>query len=137
MVAVVHLVSKSTTTTRVAFSFTEQLLGTDLSAHPAAQVVIDGKVLSDCLTPYPCSGNTPADFYAFEIISSGIPSSFSEITLRVPHAMKGVKGGTVLDGTASNPNAKVDGEWAVYTFKAADMVLLPNGLEQVWYHGGQ
>ena len=136
MVATITLASKSASTGKIIFAFTENLQGTDLSANPTAQVAVDGRTLSDCLNPYPCSGNTPTEFSTFEMVSAGIPSSFTEITLRVAHSMKAVKGGTILDGTAGNPNAKVDGAWAVYTFKAADMVVLPSGLEQVWYHGG-
>jgi hypothetical protein len=134
MVAMVDLASSSAGTRKLRFGFSEKLLG--ISAQPKAQVEIDGKYLSDCLTPYPCSGSTPAEFSAFEIDSTEIPYSFTEITLRVAHAMKSVKGGTILDGTSGNPHVKVDGQWAVYTFKAADMARPENGSGRVWYHGG-
>lgn len=136
MVAMVDVGYKSATSGKLVFNFTESLVGTDLTAKPMAQVAIDGIIQSGCLTPYACSGSLPSEIYTLELVIQGMPSSFTDITLRIPSAIRSVKGGTILDGTAGNPNARVDADWTVYTFRAADMTLMPGGSELVWYHGG-
>jgi hypothetical protein len=47
--------------------------------------------------------------------------------------------GTYLlpDGTKDNPHVTIDGDFAVYTFKAADMVLADSNLVKRWYYSGK
>jgi hypothetical protein len=100
-------------------------------------VAVDGAVLSGCMMPYACSGSSAQQSYDLRLDLAVVPTSFSEIVLRIPHAVKGVDGGTVLGGTKDNPFAVVDGEWAVYTFKASDMILTDNNRVKHWYYTGK
>jgi hypothetical protein len=119
------------------FLFTEPLLLSDLGANPAAVVAVDGAVLSGCMMPYACSGSSAQQSYDLRLDLAVVPTSFSEIALRIPHAVKSVDGGTVLGGTKDNPFAVVDGDWAVYTFKASDMILTDNNRVKHWYYTGK
>ena len=116
------------------FVFTEPLLPAELDANPTAVVAVDGVAQSGCMMPYACSGSSSQQTYDLRLDLAVVPTSFTEITLRVPHALKSVNGGTVLAGTKNNPYAAVDGDFAVYTFKAADMVLTDNNLVKHWYY---
>ena len=116
------------------FFFTEPLLLSDLGANPAAVVAVDGAVLSGCMMPYACSGSSTQQAYDLRLDLAVVPTSFSEITLRIPHAVKSVDGGTVLDGTKDNPSAVVDGDFAVFTFKASDMIMTDNNRVKHWYY---
>jgi hypothetical protein len=136
MVADMAIASKGDAKGYVQFDFTEWLSSTDLTAHPAATVAVDGVELSGCISPYACSGSTPTQVGSLRLNLQAIPTAFTEIVLRVPHAIKSIKGGTILDGTVGNPHAKIDGDWAVYTFKAAGMVLTDSNLVRRWYHDG-
>jgi hypothetical protein len=137
MVFGMSITPKSDTKGYVQIDFSEWLSGSDLSAHPAATIAVDGVELSGCISPYPCSGSTPAKVGWLRLDLQVIPTVFTEMVLRIPHAIKAIKGGTLLDGTVGNPYVKVDGDWAVYTFKAADMVLTDDGLVRRWYYVGK
>ena len=45
-------------------------------------------------------------------------------------------GSTGLGEPYYNPHATVDGDFAVYTFKAADMVLTDNNSVKRWFYAG-
>jgi hypothetical protein len=65
-----------------------------------------------------------------------VPQLYTTVTLRIPHAIHSTNGGTILDGTAGNPYATVDGDFAVYPFKAADMLLTDNNSVERWFYAG-
>jgi hypothetical protein len=119
------------------FLFTEPLSVGELASYPMAAVAVDGAALSGCLTPYSCSGSSAQQVYDLRLDLQVVPTSFTEITLRIPHAIKSVNGGTILDGTTGNLHVAVDGDWAVYTFKAADMILTDNNAVERWYYAGE
>jgi hypothetical protein len=119
------------------FFFTEPLPVGEIDANPAAVVAVDAVALSGCISPYSCSGSSAQQAFDLRLDLAEVPVSFTEITLRIPHAIKSVNGGTVLEGTGDNPHATVDGDWAVYTFKAADMILTDNNMVKRWYYTGK
>ena len=119
------------------FFFTEPLPVGEIDANPAAVVAVDAVALSGCISPYSCSGSSAQQAFDLRLDLAEVPVSFTEITLRIPHAIKSVNGGTVLEGTGDNPHAAVDGDWAVYTFKAADMILTDNNMVKRWYYTGK
>jgi hypothetical protein len=86
--------------------------------------------------PYPCAGAVSAGPADLRLDLVAVPVSFTEITLRIPHAIRSINGSTILDGTAGNSHATLDGDFAVYTFLAADMVLTDNGSVRRWYYAG-
>lgn len=137
MVGQMFVAYKNGTTGYLDFLFTEQLAAADLAANPAAVVFVDGVALSGCMMPYACSGISGQPAYDLRLDLAVVPTSFTEITLRVPHALKSVGGGTILDGTKDNPHVTIDGDFAVYTFKAADMVLTDSNLVKRWYYSAK
>ncbi|HEX7506471.1 MAG TPA: hypothetical protein VF550_06850, partial [Polyangia bacterium] len=120
----------------IQFSFTEVLATADLAANPMAVVAVDGVAQTGCPMPYACSGNANNVASELRLDMQVVPQSFTEIALRIPHAIKSVNGGTILDGITGNPTVTIDGEWAVYTFKASDMVLTDNNMVKRWYYLG-
>jgi hypothetical protein len=146
MVTMVSMARQAGGTGSLSFVFSEALLYGDLDANPEAIMTIDGVVLSGCVTPYACSrgslsppGGWPSmRSYQLAITLTAAPASFTEITLAIPLALSAEKGGSVLDGTLGNPQAKVDGDWAVYSFKAVDMdtTASESGSKSLWYYRG-
>ena len=120
----------------IQFDFTETLVAADLAAQATPVVLVDGVVMSGCLAPYPCSGLNYSSASYLRLDLQTVPQSFGEISLHIPHAIQSVQGGAVSAGVAGNPSATIDGEWAVYTFKASDMVLTDNNLVKRWYYSG-
>lgn len=120
----------------IQFSFTEVLASTDLAANPMAMVAVDGVVQTGCLAPYACSGDANNVASELRLDMPVVPQSFTEISLRIPHTIKSVSGGTVLDGSIGNSAVTIDGDWAVYNFKASDMVLTDNNMVKRWYYVG-
>ena len=118
------------------FDFTEPLVAADLAAYPMAVVAVDGVELSGCPTPYACAGGVSSGPAAIRLDVTALPTLFTTVTLRIPHAIHSTSGGTILSGTAGNPYATVDGDFAVYTFKAADMVLTDNNSVDRWFYAG-
>jgi hypothetical protein len=118
------------------FDFTEPLVAEDLAAYPMAVVTVDGVELSGCPTPYPCAGGASSGAAAIRLDVTALPTSFTTVTLRIPHAIHSTGGGTILSGTAGNPHATVEGDFAVYTFKAADLVLTDNNSVKRWFYAG-
>ena len=137
MVSEMYIPYKDGTKGYIAFRFTEPFAAADLGANPAAVIAVDGVALSGCMMPYACSGSSGQPAYELRLDLAVVPTSFTEITLRVPHALKSVGGGTILDGTKDNPYVTIDGDFAVYTFKAADMVLTDSNLVKRWYYSGK
>jgi len=86
--------------------------------------------------PYPCAGGVSAGPGSLRLDVTALPTSFTTVTLRVPHAIRSTNGGTILSGTVGNPSATVEGDFAIYTFKAADMVLTDNTSIKRWYYAG-
>jgi hypothetical protein len=146
MVAMVSMSRQPDGSGSLAFAFSEALLYGDLDAHPEAIMAIDGVALSGCVTPYACSrGNMPPPggwaamvSYQLGITFTAAPASFTEITLALPLALRAEKGGSVLDGTLGNPQARVDGDWAVYSFNAVDMdtTASEGKWSSLWYYRG-
>ena len=120
----------------IQFSFTEVLAAADLDSNPMAVVAVDGVTQTGCPMPYACSGNANNLASELRLDLQAVPQAFNTITLRIPHAIKSVSGGTILDGVAGNPHATIDGDWAVYTFKASDMVFTDNSTVKRWYYLG-
>jgi hypothetical protein len=130
----------------LSFAFSEALLYGDLDANPEAIMAIDGVVLSGCVTPYACSRGSltpPGGWaamvsYQLAITFTAAPASFTEITLALPLALRAKKGGSVLDGTLGNPHARVDGDWAVYSFNAVDMdtTMSEGKWSSFWHYRG-
>jgi hypothetical protein len=119
------------------FDFTEALVAADLAAYPMAVVAVDGVELSGCPMPYACAGGVSSGPAAIRLDVTALPQSFTTVTLRIPHAIHSTSGGTILSGAAGNPYATVDGDFAVYTFKAADMVLTDNNNSvKRWFYVG-
>jgi len=114
------------------FAFTETLLAADLAATPMAVVAVDGVVQPGCPMPYACSGVPSGSPSEIRLEVQAVPQSFTQISLRIPHAIKSVGGGSILDGSADDPNVVIDGDFAVYTFEAADMVLTDNDRVKRW-----
>jgi hypothetical protein len=136
MVGTMAVVAKDGAKGYVTFNFTESLVAGDLAANPTATIAVDGVMLSGCPQPYACSGSTSARTGVIRLDLQTIPTAFTAITLRIPHAIKSVNGGTIRDGTLDNPHAKIDGDWAVYTFEAKDMVSADDGTTMRWNHVG-
>jgi hypothetical protein len=86
--------------------------------------------------PYTCSGSTNGSPSDIRLDMTAVPQSFTQISLRIPHAIKSAGGGSILDGSAGNPNVVIDGDWAVYTVKAADMVVTDNNMVRRWSYVG-
>ena len=120
----------------IQFSFTEVLTAADLASNPMAVVTVDGVAQTGCPTPYACSGDANNVASELRLDMQAVPQSFAEISLRIPHTIKSVNGGTILDGITGNPAVTIDGDWAVYTFKASDMVLTDNNMVKRWYYLG-
>ena len=120
----------------IQFSFTEALLAADLAANPMAVVAIDGIAQSGCPMPYTCSGTANGSPSDIRLDMAAVPQSFTQISLRIPHAIKSDGGGSIRDGSTGNSNVTIDSDWAVYTFKASDMVLTDNNLVRRWYYVG-
>jgi hypothetical protein len=118
------------------FDFTEPLVAADLAAYPMAVVTVDGVELSGCPMPYACAGGVSAGPSAIRLDVTALPTSFTTVTLRIPHAIHSTGGGTILSGTSGNPHATVEGDLAVYTFKAADLVLTDNNSVKRWFYAG-
>jgi hypothetical protein len=118
------------------FDFTEPLVAADLAAYPMAVVAVDGVELSGCPMPYACAGGASSGPAAIRLDVTALPQSFTTVTLRIPHAIHSTSGGTILAGTANNPRATTNGDFAVYTFKAADMVLTDNNTVKRWFYAG-
>jgi len=116
--------------------FSEPLLAADLAGYPMATVAVDGVELPGCPAPYACAGGASSGPAAIRLDVTALPMSFTTVTLRIPHAIRSTGGGTILAGTAGNPHAAVDGDFAVYAFQAADMVLTDNNLVKRWFHVG-
>jgi hypothetical protein len=109
------------------FTVTEPLAGGDPGTDNLAMVAVDGVTLSGI--------TTNSDVLRLDL--QAIPSSFAEISLRIRHAIKSISGGTILAGTADNPHVTLDGDWAVYTFKAADMFLTDSNTVLRWNYVGK
>ena len=101
-----------------------------------AAIAVDGTALSGCLTPYACSGSSPAQTIDLRLDLDAVPTAFTEITLRLPLTARSTNGGTIRDGTVGNPHASIDGDWAVYTFEAVAMILTDSNLVRRWYYVG-
>jgi hypothetical protein len=127
MVGKAMIAYKSGTSGYFAFNFTEPL--SDLDAYPSATMTVDGVPYSGCMMPYACSGSLAAQPTELRLDSTILPTTFSIIVLRIPHAVKSINGGTILDGTRDNPHATIDGDVAVFTFNVADFVwTMPNAV---------
>jgi hypothetical protein len=119
------------------FDFTEPLVAADLDAYPMAVVAVDGVDLSGCLMPYACAGGVSSGSGSLRLDVTALPTSFTTVSLRIPYAIRSTSGGTILSGTVGNPYATVDGDFAIYTFEAADMVLTDNGNSvKRWFYLG-
>jgi len=136
MVADMFVAAKSGGKGYLQFDFSEALVAADLAAYPMAVAAVDGVELAGCPLPYACAGGVSAGPAAIRLDVASVPQLHTAITLRIPHAIHGTGGGTILEGTAGNPSATVNGDFAIYTFEAADVVRTDNNSVDRWYYVG-
>ena len=133
-IATMFIAYKSGTTGYLAFEFNEPLA--DLAGYPEATVSVDGIPFPGCMMPYACSGAmtgaSSTQPTQLRLDSTALPTTFSAIVLRVPHAVKSVHGGSLLEGTRDNPDASVEGEFAVYTFNATAFTPTGEAAVKTW-----
>jgi hypothetical protein len=80
------------------------------------------------------SGGGSSSHLGYDV--TALPASFTTVTLRIPHAIRGASGGAILSGPVGNPYTTIDGEIAIHTFEAADMVLTDNSSAKRRYYAG-
>ncbi|MBI5529150.1 MAG: hypothetical protein HY897_22725 [Deltaproteobacteria bacterium] len=123
------------------FVFTEGLRVDSILENPRAKLAVDGVEVNVCTDPYERNcldrpiGHGPYTvdgelveltggiLYAF----SDSFGPFSEMTLRLPHAIRGLEA-SLLDGDPNNRVATLDGDYIVYAIKFADMRETQPGL---------